>query len=135
VRFRKPKLKFLLDEGAPNAVGKMLEAAGHRVLYVNKGDVVPRSSTDQYVSVAAILNDAILVAVDADMKALAKGHGIGGGSYKKLNLLKVSCPEPEAAARIKAALSLIEHEWVVNEGALDRRLFIEISMSVIKTNR
>ena len=95
MRFRKPRLKFLLDEGAPNAVGKVLQSAGHRVLYVNKGTAVPRSSTDQHVSAAAIMNDAILVATDGDMRKLAKEHGIGGAPYAKLNLLKISCPEPE----------------------------------------
>ena len=135
MRFRRPKLKFLLDEGVPDSVGKVLKAAGHKVLYVNKGKVVPRSSKDSLVCASAILNDAILVATDGDMKAIAKGHGVSGSAYAKLNLVKLSCPETEAAARVKAAITLIEHEWHINAGTTGRRLFVEILTTVIRTNR
>jgi hypothetical protein len=37
------------------------------------------------------INDAILVALDGDMKRIAQGHGVGSGKYLKLRLIKLSC--------------------------------------------
>jgi predicted nuclease of predicted toxin-antitoxin system len=111
VRFRKPVLKFAIDEGAPDSVGVVLREAGHKVLYLNQGKVLPRGSKDPLVCEFAMMNDAILVATDGDMRQFARSHGISNSRYKKLNLLKLSCREPIAAARVKSAMTLIEHEW------------------------
>ena len=135
MRFKRPKLTFVLDEGVPNAVGRVLESAGHKVLYVNRGDHVPRGSKDPLVAAFAVFNNAILVATDGDMRSIAKGYGITGSVYAKLNLLKLSCSEIEAAGRVQAALSLIEHEWHVGAQTQGRRLFIEIMTTVMRTNR
>ena len=135
MRFKRPKLKFALDEGVPNAVGRALQTAGHKVIFLNKGDLVPRGAKDSLVCAFAILNDVILVAMDGDMRAIARGAGITGSVYAKLNLLKLSCLETEAATRVNAAMTLIEHEWHVGAGAANRRLFVEILTSVIRSNR
>jgi predicted nuclease of predicted toxin-antitoxin system len=135
VRFKRPKLKFALDEGVPNSVGAVLQKAGHKVIYLNKGDLVPRGSKDPLVCIFAVVNDAILVAMDGDMKAIAKSHGASKSIFAKLNLLKLSCLETEAAERLQATISLIEHEWHVNAEAPGRRLFVEIMTSVIRSNR
>jgi len=124
-----------LDESVPNAVGRVLEEAKHKVIYLNKGDLVPRGSTDQLVAAFAVRNDSILVATDGDMKSIAKGHGITSSLYAKLNLLKLSCPEPAAADRVRMAMTLIEHEWHVSSDAPGHRLFVEIMSAVIRTNR
>jgi hypothetical protein len=50
-------------------------------------------------------------------------------------LIKLSCFEPDAASRVKQAMSLIEHEWNVAGETESRRIFIEISDSVIRTYR
>lgn len=126
-------LKFFLDEGVPDSVGRMLITLGHEVTLLRESDVA-RGSPDQLVCAYAEINEAILVALDGDMKKLAQTHGAGAGRFKKLNLIKLSCPEPEAAKRIKSAMSLIEHECMVGEGAT-RRLHIEISKSIIRTMR
>ena len=135
MRFKRPKLKFALDEGVPNAVGKTLEEAGHKVVYLNKGNLVPRGAKDPLVCAFAVMNDLILVAMDGDMKAIARAHGASNSIYAKLNLLKLSCIPPNAAGRVKAAMTLIEHEWHVNAGREGRRLFVEIMTSVIRSNR
>ncbi len=135
MRFKKPKLKFALDESVPNAVGRVLEEAGHKVIYLNKGDRVPRGAKDTLVCAFAVISDVILVAIDGDMKMIAKGHGASNSIYAKLNLVKLSCAPPEAAARLNTAVSLIEHEWHVNGGAGQRRLYVEILASLIRTMR
>ena len=100
MRFKKSKLRFALDEGVPNAVGRILEKSGHKVTYLNKGDVVPRGSKDTLVCAFAIMSDQILVAIDGDMKVIARTHGASNSQYTKLNLLKLSCTPPEAASRV-----------------------------------
>jgi hypothetical protein len=55
--------------------------------------------------------------------------------FKRLSLIGLRCPEPKAAARITAALALIEHEWQAGGGRAGRRLFVEIGGDWIRTNR
>ena len=100
------------------------EAAGHEVIYLQQ--TMATGSPDQLVCAAAEANNAILVALEADMKQLASRHGVGRRRYQRLSLIKLSCRETRAAETMKAALSLIEHEWAFSEGSSDRRLLVEI---------
>jgi predicted nuclease of predicted toxin-antitoxin system len=127
------RLKLFLDEGVPRSVGRAFEAAGHEVLYLQQ--TMATGSPDTLVCAVAEVNEAILVAIDADMKKLASRHGVGARRYKSLSLIKLSCKEPRAAARVQAAMSLIEHEWNYSQDVRDRRLFVEIGDSSIRTNR
>ena len=107
--------------------------AGHEVAFLNK--MMARGSSDHLVCVIADINNAILVALDGDMKRIAQGYGIGGRKFLKLGLIKVSCFEPDAANRVRAAMTLIEHEWIFSEGQEGRRIFVEISDGVIRSFR
>lgn len=133
MRRKTVKLKFFLDEGVPDSVAKTLRSAGHDAVLLRESGVA-RGSPDQLVCAYAEVTEAILVALDGDMKQLAKAHGAGRGRFKRLNLLKLSCFEPNAARRITDALSLIVHEWHAGEGRT-RRLYIEIGESFIRTIR
>ncbi len=129
----RPVLRFFLDEGVPDSVGRFLESAGHTVLYLRQA--LAPGSPDHLVCTIAEVHAAILVAFDADMRALARRHGAGGQRYRRLSLLKLSCRETRAMERVKAALSLIEHEWQVSAAASDRRIFIDIGDNSIRTAR
>lgn len=129
----KPRLRVLLDEGVPRSVGHVLEADGHEVLYFE--DVLVKGSTDPVVCTAADANQAVLVALDNDMKAAAKRQGIGQSRYRRLSLIKLSCREPRAARRLSEALDLIKSEWQLGAGHAARRLFVEIGDGFIKTHR
>ncbi len=126
------RLRFVLDEGVGNSVGHALEELGHEVIYANKS--IPGSS-DLVVCAFAQINKCILVAIDGDMKQIAKKHGVGGGKYKHLNLIKLSCDEWKAADRIRQAMTLLLHEWKYSPTPDARRLFVEIKNSVISTHR
>ncbi len=122
-----------LDEGVPNAVGRAFQAAGHKALYLNR--ILARGTTDQLVSAFAQLNDAILVATDNDMRQIARGYGVGNSRYRTLSLIKLSCTEVDAARRVSDAMSLIEHEWHISATTAQRRIFIDIGPSVIRSFR
>ncbi len=129
----KAKLRLFLDEGVPDAVGRTLTEAGHEVIYLR--DCIATGSPDDLVCVAAEANEAILVACDGDMKHMVKRFGVGNGRFKKLSLVKISCDSPQAATRVKSAISLIEHEWAVSEGKSSRRMFVEIAKNSLRSYR
>jgi predicted nuclease of predicted toxin-antitoxin system len=126
-------LKLLLDEGVPDSVGRIFQEFGHHVTYLNRSPA--RGEKDHFVCRLADLNESILVALDGDMKRIARDHGVGAGRYLKLGLIKLSCKEPRAAERVKSAMSLIEHEWMHGESNPHRKIFVEIGDLVIRTYR
>jgi predicted nuclease of predicted toxin-antitoxin system len=130
----RPVLRLFLDEGVPDSVGHVFMEAGHEVAFLNR--MMARGSSDQLVCVIADINQAILVALDGDMKRIAQGYGVGARRYLRLGLIKLSCHEPDAARRVKEAMSLIEHEWEYSAGITSgRRIFVEILDTVIRTVR
>jgi len=134
VKAARPVLRLFLDEGVPDSVGHAFLEAGHQVAFLNKS--LARGSSDHLVCAIADINEAILVALDGDMKRIAQQHGIGKGRFLRLGLIKLSCWEPDAARRVRDAMSLIEHEWSFTDGRQDvRRIFVEISDHVIRSHR
>lgn len=126
---KKPRLRLFLDEGVPRAVGRKLDDLGHDVIYLH--EAIALGSSDLLVCAAAEANSAILVALDGDMRQIAKGHGVSNGRYKKLSLIKLSCSEVQAAARIEQFIELIESEWRLSNEKVGRRLFVDVSDSRI----
>jgi len=130
---QRPILRIFTDEGVPDSVGDGFAASGHYVIRLR--EAVATGSPDPLVCAAAEANDAILVALDGDMRALAQRRGIGQRRFRTLSLIKISCKVTRASERVKAAMSLIEHEWLHSADHADRRLFIEIGSDVIRTFR
>lgn len=126
-------LRLFLDEGVPDSVGHTFVGSGHAVIHLR--DAAEPGSPDPLVCAVAEANDAILVALDGDMKQHAQRRGIGRLRFKRLSLIKLSCRETRAAERVKSAMSLIEHEWDLSAANKDRRIFIEIGTDVIRTYR
>ena len=130
---KRPVLRLFLDEGVPDSVGRVLAAAGHEVIYLRHA--IATGSPDQLVCAAAQASQAILVALDGDMRKIARDQGVGSSRFKTLSLIKLSCRETRAAERIERAISLIEHEWGVSKESKRRRIFIEIRNETIVTRR
>ena len=99
---------------------------GHRVIH--HGDALANGDADELVAATAILNGAALIAVDRDMRRLARRFGSpsGGGRYDRLHLISVTCNEVLAAKRLDQALSFIEHEWQVACAKTAGRLWVDI---------
>ena len=127
-------MKFFIDQNVPDSVGSVLTANGHEVVALRTR--IPTNSPDTLVAAVAEANEAILVTFDPDFKALASRIGIGQRRFKSLSLIRFErCRESQAAARMQAAMSLIEHEWELSQGSRDRRLFVVISNQTIRTHR
>ena len=114
-------------------MGRALVDAGHEVVLLRQ-QLAP-NSPDPLVAAVAEMNDAVLVSLDSDFKSLAPRAGIGRRRFQRLSRIAIRCSEPQAAGRIKAAMSLIEHEWAIAQASRDKRMIIEISASVIRTVR
>jgi predicted nuclease of predicted toxin-antitoxin system len=129
----RPILRFFIDHCVPDSVGHALRAAGHDVVFLRE-QLAP-DSPDPLVAAVAEANGAILVSLDTDFKTLAPRAHAGKARFRTLSRIGVRCSEPQAAARISEALSLIEHEWSVAQAKPDKRMIVEIMTTAIRTIR
>lgn len=127
-------MRFLLDESVPASVGAALRDAGHTIVSWRDSDI-QKGVVDPLVCAAAEANDAVRVALDGDMKQLARDRGVGQSRFRRMSLLHLQCRESQATTRVSGALSLIEHEWRHASQAGGRRLFVVVGQSMIRTNR
>jgi predicted nuclease of predicted toxin-antitoxin system len=111
----------------------MLKDAGHEVVFLRE-QLAP-NSPDPLVAAVAEMNDAILVSLDSDFSSLAARVPKGKLRFKKLSRVGLKCDEPKAAERMKAALSLIQHEWDYAQASTDKRMIVENHHTVIRTIR
>jgi hypothetical protein len=74
-----------------------------------------------------LANNAILVAVDKDMKQLTKRFNRDHPRFKKLSMIQIGCNGTMAAKRLEQAMSLIQHEWAVSQQKAAARLWFEIT--------
>lgn len=129
-------MRFMLDAGAPVSVANAIRERGHIAILYN--EVLAEGISDTVVCETALANDAILVAIDNDMNRIARSYGkpLKDDRFKALCFLGISCGEVQAANRIAQAFSLIELEWAFRcEKPAARRLWVEISNHMIRTNR
>jgi len=68
------KFRTFLDAGVPDSVGQVLSAAGHDTIYHRES--LPEKTPDTVVAATALANNAILVAIDRDMKQIAQRYGM-----------------------------------------------------------
>ncbi|MEJ5025965.1 DUF5615 family PIN-like protein [Brucella anthropi] len=125
-------MNFLLDAGVPVSVGKTLTDHHHNVIFYT--DVLAEKATDLHVCETAMANDAILVAIDGDMRRIANRFG-NNPRFEKLSLLHFGCNEVLAAKRLTQAIQLIESEWAFKEEKPSRRFWVEITGQYFKTLR
>lgn len=117
----------------PDSVGRVLSEAGHEVILLRK-QLAP-NSPDPLVAAVSEMNDAVLVSLDSDFNSLAPRAGVGRARFRRLSRIALKCSEPQAAGRIKAALSLIQHEWDYAQKQPDKRIILEIGTSIIRLIR
>lgn len=125
----------MLDAGVPDSVGKIFSDAGYEVILHR--DVLPDRTPDEIVCITAVESAAVLVAIDHDMKQLARQYGVtpSGDKHKTLNIIRVCCNEVSAAARVGQALPLILLEWDFCCAKTARRMWVDVGPHFIKTHR
>lgn len=123
-------MKFFLDEGAPRGIGVRLEAAGYEVIWFD--EAASHSDPDTVVAAVAMENDAVLVAVDRDMRTLAKGVGVSNRRFKTLNLLHFKSKEAIALRRVDAVVPYVDLRWKLSQSVKGRRLWVEVSDTIIR---
>jgi Domain of unknown function (DUF5615) len=116
----------LLDEGTPAQLAEPFRLRNHGVIMF--GEVLSASAKDSVVAATAIQNNAVLIAVDRDMRQLAKrwGNAEDGGRYKQLHLIFIGCNAVLAPKRTEYAMSFIEHEWAIACQKAARRMWVTI---------
>jgi predicted nuclease of predicted toxin-antitoxin system len=94
-------------------------------------------ANDRLVVATAILNKAVLVAVDGDMRRMVRRFGAPGNSekYYGLNLISICCNEVLAAKRLTQAMSFIEREWRFACEKTARRMWVDIEPHKLITYR
>lgn len=118
-------LVFLLDASSPESVAKAIEDSGHKVIRHN--DVLAEGATDVVVCETSMKNNAILVAVDTDMKRLTRRFKPETDRFKKLSVIHLGCNAVMAAKRMEQALSLIAHEFDVSCKKAASRVWMEVT--------
>jgi predicted nuclease of predicted toxin-antitoxin system len=130
----KPEMRFFIDHNVPESVPRTLESANYTAIRLR--EKTAPDSPDMLVAAVSEANNAILVTMDGDFKSIAARTGIGARRYRKLSLLRFEkCRESQAAKRLDTAMSLIEHEWRAGNGKCDRRMFVVITGTTIRTHR
>ncbi|WP_443147463.1 DUF5615 family PIN-like protein [Prosthecomicrobium sp. N25] len=127
-------MRFFIDHCVPESVAKALEGQSRNVIRL-RTKTAP-DSPDTLVAAVAEANNAVLVTLDPDFKAIAARTGVGRRRFKTLSLIRFErCRESRTAERLLVALSLIDHEWNVGQDSRDRRMFVVITPESIRTHR
>src|SRR5215469_4107319 len=121
------RFRVLLDAGVPDSVGKVLAERGHEVVYHRQ--VLPERTLDQVVAATALANNAILVAIDHDMREMSQRYGVTprGDRFARLSIIRLLCNEVLASKRVSHVLTLIEHEWAISQEMTARRMWIDLA--------
>ena len=95
---------LFIDHCVPESVPKMLEEHGYAVIRLR--EKTAPDSPDALVAAVAEANNAVLVTMDGDFKAIAARTGIGARRYRRLSMIRFEkCREAQAALRLQGALS------------------------------
>ena len=131
------RLAVFFDEGTPVPVAEPFVRNDHRVIHFH--EALPRweGVKDDIVAAMALRNDAILIAVDPDLRRLVRRFGSSpdNARFKSLNLIWLSCGPVMATKRVEQAMSFIEHEWDFACRKRARRLWIDIGQHRMISHR
>ena len=130
---RRRVIRFFIDHCVPDSVGRALAEAGHEVVLLRE-QLAP-DAPDPLVAAVSEMHHPVLVSLDADFRTLVPRAGVGRQRFRRLSRIALRCNEPQAASRVTAAMSLIEHEWEAVQARSDARMILEIGPSYIRTLR
>ncbi len=127
-------LRVLLDHNVPRSVADAFNEHGDDVAFLS--EVLPVDSKDPLVAATAVIEGRILVTADKDFGRIATRVPRGAKTaVRGLSRITLNCFEPNAAKRVREAMSLIELEWAISQTRNDKRMLLVIRDEVIRTHR
>jgi predicted nuclease of predicted toxin-antitoxin system len=130
----KRKITFFLDQNVPISVGHALSEAAHKVVFLREW--LAEDAADPLVARVAEVHGAVLVSHDSDFRKIAPRIPRGERArFRKLDNLRLECPEPQAANRVRCALSFIEAEYGIAHADGHVRMIVSIGTTVLRTHR
>ena len=125
-------IPFFADHNVPESVCLYLESEGHQVTRLRT--VMATETADTIIAAACSHSGHVLISHDNDFRSLAKRLEITQRTYmQKLHRIQLRCSPPNAATRVKEAMSMIENEWGLITP--NRPMVIEIRYKSIHTLR
>lgn len=121
---------FYLDENVAASVQRVLEAAGHDVIWTR--DITSEGVADDVVAAVAEDANATLISHDKDFKKIAPRIPDGQRArFRRLSMIRLICNKPRSANRMEAVLSYIEFDFSQRQATADRRSIIEVKTDLI----
>lgn len=128
-----PPIPFFTDQNVADSAGNFLREWGHDLTRLR--DCLATDTKDPLVALACAEGGHVLVSHDNDFRGVARRLQLTQrGHQNHLHRIDLRCSEPEAEARLRSAIGLIESEWTLalTEG---RPMVIEIYSSSIRVHR
>lgn len=127
-------IPFFMDNNVAESVGKMLEAEKHDVVRLR--ECMAPDSSDPVVAIACVESSRVLISHDKDFKSISKRLSLTKRKCRQLHRIALHCKEPNAARRMKEAMTVIESEWErVCSGNGKYQMIIEVSEVSIRIMR
>lgn len=127
-------MHLLLDHNVPDTVAEVVRKHSHTVALLR--EIMPTDSPDAVVATVADMDGAILVSCDHDFNSIAPRILKGmRARFRRLSRITISCAEFHAARRVEEAMEFIELEFRTAQNRLDKRMFLDIQTTGLKTNR
>lgn len=124
----------MLDHNVPDSVAEVFRNHSHTVALLR--DIMPTDSPDPVVAAVADMDGAVLVSCDHDFNSIAPRILKGmRARFRRLSRITISCAEFHAARRIEEAMEFIELEYRTAQRRADKRMFLDIQRTGLKTNR
>ncbi len=106
----KPSIPFFTDNDVSDAVGDFLLDWGHECKRLR--DVILADSPDPIVAATCRQSGMVLITHNIKhFKTIVKAHEINRREADSLCRIELGCKQIESVNRLRAAISIIEHEW------------------------
>ena len=129
----RPCIPFFTDHNVADSAGNALASFGHKLTRLR--DCMLPDTKDPLVALACANGGHVLVTHDNDFRAISARLNIHQKQFQKmLHRIDLRCHEPNAAGRIRVAMSLIEAEWLLAKAA-NVPMVIQVFDSSIRVQR
>ncbi|HRW60320.1 MAG TPA: DUF5615 family PIN-like protein [Defluviicoccus sp.] len=128
----RPAIPFFTDNDVDDKVGDFLRDSGHQVVRLR--EIMLDDSPDPVVAAACREQGLVLITHNIKhFRAIVKDYEVTKRETDRLNRIELACQQFRAVERIKASLSIVEHEWARRSECDPMRIYI--ADSIIRLHR